>query len=565
MTIKKFFRTRPGQRVDQPDFEHVADATPRSVTEQIGRHVLTGSDSASNYVLEGFATTVSSPTITVDGGIAVVGYRDRGELRQGALATGGPASRSINISTYPAGTYNVYVTLVVEDAEFLNRPFWDSLASPAPVEVVRNTATRRTENWAIAVEATSPGDEWMRVAQVVKNGAGTVGAPTDLREFYFEGRPDSSPAFSVTDHEWGGGNDRNATRAVDGVKSLRKFVRAVQRQISSIIGGTGWWSAIPAGSDLTSLLANKLARNGSQTMTGNLLPDADNTRNIGASTTQRWANIYSAAAEFDLVTNFGRYIASASNVAALGGGRAQMLHGVTTGTSPNTEYRTIYQNENSSLASGPTIEIVINAQWAFSAGPAAYRWSSADTSNESFLYSFGRSGFRVYRRAPTATTWLDAVGGTGWTLLYRIDESVVDLSAVPFVATGLITPTEVTVANNAPTNPSGNTIYANNLVAARGTVTSNGSGGVLASTGMSSGTNFTATISGAAIRVTFNTAFSVSDSYQVMLTCNNTDTVPELQAKTSTYFEFAACTANSGNAVNLSTNSRSFDFIVVGG
>lgn len=562
MATKSFVRTRAGQRVDQPDFERASDTSIRDVVEQIGEHFLTGLDTGRHYVLEGLITTnPSGTTLQVTGGKAIVGYRDRGEIRYGSLLTSGATSRSIDVGAFTNGAYTVYVCLSLGDNEYGNRAFWDATLG-TPAEVTRNVPTRRVENWSIAVETASPGAEWIPVATFTKSGA-SLTALTDVRELYFEGQAANS--YAVLDPEWGTSNDRNADRSTYGIRSLRKFVRAVQRQISSIIGGTGWWSAIPAGSDLTSLLANKLARNGSQTMTGNLLPDTDNTRNIGASTTQRWANIYSAAAEFDLVTNFGRYIASASNVAALGGGRAQMLHGVTTGTSPNTEYRTIYQNENSSLASGPTIEIVINAQWAFSAGPAAYRWSSADTSNESFLYSFGRSGFRVYRRAPTATTWLDAVGGTGWTLLYRIDESVVDLSAAPFVATGLITPTEVTVANNAPTNPSGNTIYANNLVAARGTVTSDGSGGVLVSTGMSSGTNFTATISGAAIRVTFNTAFSVSDSYQVMLTCNNTDTVPELQAKTSTYFEFAACTANSGNVVNLSTNSRSFDFIVVGG
>jgi hypothetical protein len=563
MATKSFVRTRAGQRVDQPDFERASDTSPRDVVEQLGEHILTGSDTNRHYVLQGFTTTAVGTVVTVLGGVGLFGYRDRGEIRYGSIMSSGATSRSIDVGSFTDGAYTVYVALTLNDAEFGNRAFWDA-ALGTPAEVTRNVPTRRAENWAIAVETASPGAEWLPVATFTKTGA-SLSTPADIRELFFEGRANNSPAYSVTDAEWGSANDRNANRSTYGIRSLRKFVRAVQRQLNSIIGGAnGWWDAVPAGANLTTLLSSKLARDGSQTMQGNLTPDGDNTRNLGAAGT-RWANIFSALGYFNTVTAVGRFIASADNAALNGGGRARMLDGVTTGTTPNAEYRTIYQNESSALTSGPTLEIAVNALWSLDLSLGAYRWSSSDTSAESFLYSFGRSGFRIYRRAPTASVWLDSVGGTGWTLLYRIDENVVDLSAAPFVATGLLTPTEVTLATNAPATPAANTAYANMLVAARGTATSNGAGAISAGGSLAGGANFVPTLTGGYARITFSTAFSASDSYQIAITALEDDTCFRIVARTATYFDVRAFTSSSGATIDLSTNGRSFDFVVIGG
>lgn len=602
MATKSFVRTRAGQRVDQPDFERASDTSTRDVVEQIGEHFLTGSDTSRHYILEGFGTTAVGTTLTVLGGKALLGYRDRGEIRYGSMATSGATSRSIDIGAFTNGNYTVYVCLSLGDTEFGNRAFWDA-AIVTPAEVTRNVATRRAENWAIAVETTSPGAEWIPIYTLTK-GSGTITALTDVREFFFEGQAANS--FATTDHEWGGGNDRNATRATDGVRSLRKFVRAVQRQISAIIGGTGWWSAPPAGSDLTSLLANKLARDGTQPMTGNLLPNADNTLDLGAAGT-RWNEIFGAFGIFGQVTAGPRFISTSSNLSAFGGGRAKMLDGVTTGTSPNAEYRTIYQNENSSLTTGPAIEIAINAEWYFDLGLGGYRWRSYDNAAESFLYSFSRSGFFVHRRIPTGSPWVDG----SWTLLYSFDENVASLPG-PVAAgattvaslttagavnsgsltTGAIVGTSATLSGLmtsgtalvngtatadqlvldtvAPATPATNAAYANTLVVARGTITTDGLGGItISATTPSNTVNVaSATVQGNGVRVTFTTSPPAGRSYQALVSCRTNGVVGYVPSVNIAYFDFEAFTSSSGAVIDLHpgvASSRTFDFIVVGG
>jgi hypothetical protein len=558
MATKSFVRTRPGQRVDQPDFERASDTSTRDVVEQIGEHFLTGLDTGRHYVLEGLITTnPTGTTLQVTGGKAIVGYRDRGEIRYGSLLTSGATSRSIDVSAFTDGAYTVYVCLSLSDNEYGNRAFWDATLG-TPAEVTRNVPTRRVENWSIAVETTSPGAEWIPVATFTKSGASLTGL-TDVRELYFEGQAANS--YAVLDPEWGTSNDRNANRSTYGIRSLRKFVRAVQRQISSIIGGTGWWSAIPAGSDLTSLLANKLARNGSQTMTGNLLPDADNTRNIGSSTF-RWQHVYSADGSFGQIAALPRFLSSVTNSAVNGGGRAKMLEGVTSGTSPNLEYRAIYQNENSSLTSSPSLEIAVNAEWYYDLGLAGNRWRSYNTSAESFLYSFSRSGLRIHRRSPTASVWQDA----SWSQLYSFDETIADLTQVPTTSVGVLTAERATLSINAPTTPVANTTYANTLVVARGTISTDGAGGItVGPSPINTGVNVTAVLLVGNVRVTFNTALNVSGAYQIICTPWTAGTALDIQGKTSNYFDISATTTSTGLDLPMNTNPMTFDFIVVGG
>jgi hypothetical protein len=609
MATKSFVRTRAGQRVDQPDFERASDTSTRDVVEQLGEHILTGSDTNRHYVLEGFTTTAVGTVVTVLGGVGLFGYRDRGELRYGSVMSSGATSRSIDVSSFTDGAYTVYVALTLNDAEFGNRAFWDA-ALGTPAEVTRNVPTRRAENWAIAVETASPGAEWLPIATFTKTGA-SLSAPADIRELFFEGRANNSPAYSVTDAEWGSANDRNANRSTYGIRSLRKFVRAVQRQLSSIIGGTGWWSTIPAGADLTTLLSSKLARDGSQTMQGNLTPDGDNTRNLGAAGT-RWANIFSALGYFNTVTAYTRLLVSNSNLATLGGGRARILDGVTVGTSPNLEHRTIYQNENSALTSSPTLEIAINAEWYYDLGLSANRWQSYNTGAESFLYSFSRSGFFIHRRIPTASPWTDG----SWALLYSFDENIASLPG-PVAAgattvaslttagavnsgsltTGAIVGTTVTgtsatfsglmtsstaLVNGtatadqlaldtvAPATPATNTAYANTLVVARGTITTDGLGGVAISTTTPTNTVnvASATVQGNGVRVTFTTSPPAGRSYQALVSCRSLGVVGYVSAVNIAYFDFGAFTSSSGSVIDLHlgvSSSRTFDFIVVGG
>jgi hypothetical protein len=122
---------------------------------------------------------------------------------------------------------------------------------------------------------------------------------TDLRDFMFEGK--DANAHAVVDSEWGAdATDRDDDRPSYGVFGVFRAIRAIQRQVQDIIGGaTKWWQNPQAGNangsgarSLTQLNSEKLARNGAQTMTGNLLPNAHETLDLGADGSAGWRNVF---------------------------------------------------------------------------------------------------------------------------------------------------------------------------------------------------------------------------------------------------------------------------------
>ena len=288
--IKSFLRTEVGERIEHRDFRHGMEVSQRLPVPEMVRSVVVGDDSGTstqfqNYVLSGFETDNPSGTIVrVQNGKAIVGYREAGEVVQGAIVSGGEPNRSQDIASYGDGTYGVFVKFDFRDTAFENRIFWNANAA-TPIEITKSIATRSEENWTFVVESVSPGPEWLRVAEVVKSGVSLT--PSDARDFFFEGTFANS--HLVVDAEWGGGDDRSATRATDGVFGFRRFVRGMQRQVQDIVGGTGWWAAVPT--SLTALITSKLARDGSQDMLGDLTPDASDTRDLGAIL-KKWRDLF---------------------------------------------------------------------------------------------------------------------------------------------------------------------------------------------------------------------------------------------------------------------------------
>lgn len=311
MTVKEFLRTERGERIDQPDFDHAARVSQRDGLAQIADGFFTGpdpshpSDAFDQYVLKGFSAVVTGSTVlTVTRGDAILGFRTpEGLVQQGAILTGGDETKAVDMNGYqdPA-TFGVYVRFAFREDSFQNRLFWNASA-PTPVEFPRSIATRFAENWDLQIEQTSPGDEWMKIGEAAMN-AGVV-TYTDQRSFFFEGRPNVSPPYSVQNAEWGSANDRLATRDANGVHGLRRFVRAVQRQIYDIIGGSvGWWedptTGTAVGSDgprpLTALNDEKLARAGTSAghlMAGGIDPNVTEAYDLGESSTpRRWRDIF---------------------------------------------------------------------------------------------------------------------------------------------------------------------------------------------------------------------------------------------------------------------------------
>lgn len=309
---KQLLRTERGQRVDQPDFEHGSATGWLDALSQLGEQFLVGrdrdpEDQQRNFILKGFGTTFAASVVTVTKGTAVLSARDAGAIKEGLVSSGGPAMRSINVTTFPAGSYGVWIRFEFRDSDFQNRPFWNATAS-TPTEFPRNVPTRRAEDWSLAIELTSPGTEWTKIAEVTLP-AGTI---LDRRDFFFEGNDLNS--FKVVDAEWGDTDDRFSSRAGFGVFGFYRFVRGVQRQLQDILGpaGSGWWDDPSSGSpgavaprSLSILNNKKFETDGSQDIEGTVIPSPTATHDIG-SASARWRDI------------FGRFIELACDATGLG-------------------------------------------------------------------------------------------------------------------------------------------------------------------------------------------------------------------------------------------------------
>lgn len=309
----ELLRSDAGERIDHPDFEFLATSFLAAVN-RITEHFIVGTDDVSEqgenfhpktFVLAGFETTnPSGTTVTVtkdvvsgtvtQPGAAIAAYRELGQPRFGAVLAGGDASKSVDVLSFPNGTYGVYVRLQFRDAEIQNRLFWNPI-TPTPVEFPRAIATRRSESWDVAIELVSPGPEWLLIAELDR---ATMDI-TDRRNFFFEGQ--AANDYEVVDAEWGSTTDRDDDRAVHGVTGLYRAIRGLQRQVQDIIGGAGWWVTLAGASarSLAQLVSEKLNRDGSQTMEGDLLPDDDATQSLG-SALARWLYVHAAQVNFEL-------------------------------------------------------------------------------------------------------------------------------------------------------------------------------------------------------------------------------------------------------------------------
>jgi hypothetical protein len=293
MTTKTLLNTEIGERVEHGDFEHLSTEI-RQFVQSVAEGLLVGTEGTDtapkNFILHGFESTdgyglLPGTVITIHSGTALLGVREKGVAELGLLLTGGTVSRSRDIAGYPNGIYYVYVRGEFRNSVFSNRLFFNPSA-PTPVETPRNITVRRAEDWVMTVGPTSPGPEWVLVAAAQKTGAAVT--LFDYRDFFFEGNDIGVINYEVPDAEWGGGNDRNNDRSLHGVKSLRRFVRAVQRQIADIIGETsptGWWRSIDKS------LKQLVALDGSRKMLGDFSPNTSNLYDLGGSLL-RWKKLW---------------------------------------------------------------------------------------------------------------------------------------------------------------------------------------------------------------------------------------------------------------------------------
>lgn len=325
-SLKEFLRTEIGERVEQSDFAFATLKSLRLLHESVVSGIITGDATSGggqpqNLVIEGFASsdgygTLPGTVVTINTGKAVMGLRDGGSTEQGVLVVGGAASRSRDMNGLGNGTYGVYVRCEFLDTRFVNRLFWNPLAS-TPVETPRSIPTRKTEDWGITIELTAPGPEWLLVATAAKTGSTVV--LTDARVWLFD-----TADGTIADGIWGSSNDRNAARPTYGVKSLYRTLMAHAKQLLQIVGGTTWMASPISGTangadgprSLTALNLEKLAKNGAQAMTGNLMPNAANTLDIGTAGTY-WRRIVTQNLDVGADATAARLTASTNVLSAL--------------------------------------------------------------------------------------------------------------------------------------------------------------------------------------------------------------------------------------------------------
>lgn len=251
----------PNERVGITDYENGAGGKlvrsdqfreAKSFIMPAGRG--TGSTATEARIFGGFNfDTINygvDQTATLNRGTGILPFLDEDDQLNFGYLSGyeGLSSIVVDFSAAPASsTQAVYIRLIQTTGSYGNRVFWNPQSTGS--EYVNNVGTQMVAGWEVTIQdnsAAAPGNgEWVKIWQVVMNGSQKIASITDVRHLYFEG--DMGGVLQ----EWGTGNDRNAARGAYGVQDLHKWVQAVNQQLKSIIGGSGWYEAPPT--DLSSI------------------------------------------------------------------------------------------------------------------------------------------------------------------------------------------------------------------------------------------------------------------------------------------------------------------------
>lgn len=248
--VRDIVRFLPNERVD------VGDA------EAIQRNVLSDHRSQMAALLFGSETTPANLQKVIDGFTVAEdsgGPSSQIEIVNGAAiaATNLPDAtleygvifgrevqtlQTLDFTGQPAMTYSIYIRFSDTPGKIGTRVFWNAVGNDEDVDAIE---TRYVTDWDVVFSTTSPGNEYIKIAQVVWDGVSIDNADiSDYRDLIFEGAVDGSFA-----HTWGdGANDRNTARGTYGVMDLATWIAAVRRQLDDIIGGSnGWFDAVTTG------------------------------------------------------------------------------------------------------------------------------------------------------------------------------------------------------------------------------------------------------------------------------------------------------------------------------
>lgn len=301
MGVRKWLQTFFGERVDKADFGFAVDRGQRQALAGFINDFIIGYGETGltprTLIIRGFATTVTSSTVTVTkdvGGVpgaAFLALRDEGEVQFSYCVSGGQAAINRDISNLETSDYGVFIRFDLYDSDFKNRFEWDAVSDP-PRETQRNVPTRRSENWTMTVAIETPSDEWTRVATVHVDGAGVVTLISDDRNLYFEGAAANS--YAITAAEIDSASIGSINRGAHGSFGLRSALRTILSVLENMRGLEPWYQDFNAGKTFHALWTQKLDRRGASAtdptkgvITGDLFPGTDNDLAFG-SDTKRW-------------------------------------------------------------------------------------------------------------------------------------------------------------------------------------------------------------------------------------------------------------------------------------
>lgn len=236
------------ERVDLADLSYGLAQVPTGVVNELFPGFL--AKAGDTCIIQGFVPgtqTANGPvTVGIDGSLntAWLAMADGSTVTYGVFCAGGTAAQAVDISTFAAGTYNIYVRFNRTPGEAQNRAFWSSVDG---AEYAKLTNTRLVGAWEVRIETAQPSPEWLLIGSAAitagGSGQGNLVTVTDKRPLYFEGSYASQ--YKPT---WGGGSDRGARQA-NGLSSLRQTIDALKQCLVDIKGRglANWYDAAVSG------------------------------------------------------------------------------------------------------------------------------------------------------------------------------------------------------------------------------------------------------------------------------------------------------------------------------
>lgn len=228
--MKKLLRVENNERIDRSDFEFATYNSFINVESSVANAILGNITGFESFSIKPFTLSRENNPVwdilRVEKGVASVTIRAGGEFVQGIILNEGQEFLELSLASKSDGDYNVYVKLTITDGEFDNRRKWNPTTA---VETVANLATRKIVNWAVSVEKTSPGIEWVKVGELNMSG-GAIQTTTNYPNFLmYEGSPDLD-----YESQWGSVNQRTNNRIIHGNHSLSEWVQFVNKKLDEI-------------------------------------------------------------------------------------------------------------------------------------------------------------------------------------------------------------------------------------------------------------------------------------------------------------------------------------------